>query len=133
MDGTQVNLPQQRDKSEVCRNVMKPVEAQPPRKSSKSSARKRFKQEFTILSPLELNVLEVITDYGKTNSEKVGSCLRLNGQLMSLPQTEEESELLEKTVRIFMIKSAKNNLSSLSENGTGTVVALGAGTRPFTG
>ena len=46
------------DKSEVCLNVQKPVEAQPPRKSSKTSARKSFKQEFTINSPLDANVLD---------------------------------------------------------------------------
>ena len=120
------------DKSEVCSNVKNPVEAQPPSKSSMSAMRKKFKQEFTINEPLDANILEVITDYGKTNEQKVGSCLRLNGQLMSLPQTEEESELVLKTLRSFALKTAGNNASHLSEHGNVTVVAIAAGTRPKT-
>ena len=118
--------------SEVCMNVRKPVESQPPSKSSKSAVKQKFKPEFTINKPLDTNILEVITDFGKTNEEKIGSCLRLNGQMMSLPQTEEESELFIKTVRSFMMKSAGNNISSLSEHGNDSIVALAAGVRPRT-
>ena len=62
------------------------------------------------------NVLEVITDpFSKDNTEAVDRCLRLNGELMPIPQTKEEEAFYDKTVWDYMKKRIENNISLVAD------------------
>ena len=55
-------------------------------------------------------VLELITDpFLKANTDAVDRCLRLNGELMPVPQTKDEEALFDKTLWDYMNKRLENS------------------------
>ena len=112
---SQLNVTIERiDKSEIC--LMSEPTAQEPSTSAKMSDKKRYKQPSKFNSSFVDYVLEVITDpFYKPNSEAVDRCLRLNGELMPVPQTEEEEALFDKTLWDYMNKRIENNLSIVND------------------
>ena len=107
------------DKSEICLQTdMKPT-AQEPSKSARMSNKKRYNQPSKFKASYVDYVLEVITDpFAKDNPEAVDRCLRLNGELMPLPQTKEEEAFFDKTVWDYMNKRIENNISLVADEAT---------------
>ena len=50
-------------------------------------------------------------------STVLDSCLRLNGELIPLPQNEEEEKAMDSVLWDFMLKREENNLTKLIEDG----------------
>ena len=92
------------EKSEVCPNINQLVgntlvKKQELKKSSGKADRTRFQPRFSPKSPFVGSVVEVIADLKyKTTTDAQESCFRLNGELMTIPQTKEENQLTDKTL-----------------------------------
>ena len=62
-------------------------------------------------------VLELIEhNEPKNNAEAKDMCYRLNGELMTIPQNEEEAVILTKMFNDFILKKVSNNQTYLNEN-----------------
>ena len=62
-------------------------------------------------------VLESISDpYEKSYDEALDLCMRLNGYLLTIPQNNEELEVLDKVLWDFMVKQVFNNLTFFIED-----------------
>ena len=93
------------DKTEICQNKNKPLEVQQPSYSSVNTKTRRFKPQSQGNKSFVDSVLELITDpYDKSNADTVDRCLRLNGELMTVPQTEEEMQIIDKIQWDFLMK-----------------------------
>ena len=105
------------DKSEVCPDPAMPAAKQQPRPSAETRERKRFKPEpaENALS-LAGSILELITDPDtKTLIDVQDRCFRLNGELVTVPQTEEEEKLVDNVAWDYQMKKASNNMTHLVE------------------
>ena len=85
--------------------------------SGSQNERRRFKPKATKKSFVD-SVLEVIdgSNSEKTSSIALDSCFHLNGELMSIPQTEEEENLMDQTLWDYLLKKTGNNLTHIVEN-----------------
>ena len=74
------------------------------------------------------SVLEVITDPNdKTPADAQDSCFLLNGELMTIPQTNEENELMDKTLWDYMTKIS--NITYVNENAYNMHIWVGGKTK----
>ena len=120
------------DKQAVCPDPRKQISKSKPAQSGGSqNERKRFKPKATKESFIG-SVLELIPggNYAKTASIALDSCFRLNGELMTIPQTEEEEKLMDKTLWDYLMKKAANNLTQLAETYTVAEVVVAGRTDP---
>ena len=105
------------DKAEVCPDPNKNTVKQKPSKSSEASEKKRFKPKVYPQETFVGLVLEYIEDsYIKDIYEANDMCLRLSGELMTVPQNEEEEQVMSKIVRDFVTKKVLNNQTYLRDN-----------------
>ena len=62
-------------------------------------------------------VIEIISDpYRISPIESKDRCYRLDGEILTVPQTEEEEQVLAKVQLDFMMKKAANNVTFINEN-----------------
>ena len=103
------------DKNEVCPN--KPTPIQKPRISGRNMERKRFKPPVS--PPIVGSTAKLITGHkgqaGTNTNEAIDVCFRVNGSLMSLPQSSVEEKIMDKVLWNFMMKKAASNVSKLIE------------------
>lgn len=117
------------DKNEVCADTSKPSVMKKPSIASEKTKRKRFRPKVHQKSLAE-SVLEFITDpYSKTLLDAREGCFRLNGELLALPQNEEEEELLDKILWDFQLKRYSNNLTRVNEDAVATMTFVAAETK----
>ena len=118
------------DKSEVCLAADKKPEPRKPSSASAGSKKRRYKADMKCNSTFLDMVLEVITDpYDKTNADVVDRCLRLNGELMPVPQTEAEDALMDKVLWDYMSKKTANNLSVVINSPDVVTIMVAGNTR----
>ena len=97
------------DKSEICPDRSRLSVAKKPSLSGGGSKTKRFKpgKALSLLN----SVLEFITDPNDIpHSTALDRCLRLNGELITLPQNEEEERAMDNTLWDYILKRVKNKL-----------------------
>ena len=123
-----VNLPNEsqinvtfikKSKSDVCPDPdIKFLKMDEPSRMGADTESTRFKPSFTEENPTFIGkVLEIITDpYPKSYFEARDRCYRLAGEIMPIPQTEEEERLMDKTQWDFMMKKVDNNVTFLDDN-----------------
>ena len=105
------------DKASVCPEKNVVVTQQEPSKLGTKSEQKRFKPKLQGNSSFIGKVLEVITDPDNKNAmDCKDRCYRLSGQILTIPENEEEEKLLDKTGWNYMMKKANNNITFLHEN-----------------
>ena len=105
------------DKTEVCPDSSQNAEKQKPIKSSESSEKQNFKPQNKIYETFVGLVLEYIEhNENKDIDEAKDMCFRLNGELMTVPQNEEEEFIMRKIVNDFIMKKVSNNQTYLKEN-----------------
>ena len=103
------------DKSEVCLDSDKHIKVQKRSTIGGKSKKKRFKPKFSTKSSFVGKILELITDpYSKTARDCKDRCFRLSGEIMTVPETLEEVNLMHKVMWNYMMKKAENNLTYLS-------------------
>ena len=74
---------------------------------------KRMEAKSTFIG----KVIEIISDpYRISPLESKDRCYRLDGEILTVPQTEEEEQVLAKVQRDFMMKKAANNVTFINEN-----------------
>ena len=106
------------EKSEVCLDVSRNTKEKRPRISSSKTGSRRFKPKTngTFVSGAVFEMI-VIQKYKMTFKDKEGLCFRLNGELVAVPQNEEENKILDKTVWDYLTKRAANNISEIVDKG----------------
>ena len=103
------------DNSEVCPDGSKIIDEEKPELSAEPVKRARFKPKSS--KNITNSVLELILDpEGKTVATAQDRCFRLNGELIPLPQTHDEEQLMDDTMWEFMMKRASSNLDYLVDN-----------------
>ena len=76
------------------------------------------------------SVLEFITDPNAIpHSEALDRCLRLNGELITLPQNEEEEKAMDNVLWDFLLKRVENNMTKLIKDGPSVFTYVAAVTR----
>ena len=112
------------DKSDVCPDESKQAVMQKPKLSAGTNLKRRYKPSSNSLGLLG-SILELITDPGdKTFDDAIDRCFRLNGELMTMPQNENEDIVLDKIFWNFMLKKASNNLTEINKKSApGTFLA----------
>ena len=116
------------DKSEVCPDRSRLPVAKKPSLSTGGSKTKRFKPG-KVLSLLD-SVLEYITEpINIPHSAAVDRCFRLNGELITLPQNDEEEKAMDNVLWDFMLKRVENNMTKLIEDGPSVWTWVAAVTR----
>ena len=94
---------------------------QKPRKSARKSKGRFIPKSSFISSSFVDHVLEVLTDPdSKTTREASDRCFRLNGELITLPQNEEEEKVMDKALWDYMMQRTSNNISQLIETSATT-------------
>ena len=118
------------DKTDVCLDPNIDLIRQEPSKLGAKSEQKRFKPKLKGSSSYIGKVLEVIADPDhKSALDCMDRCYRLAGQILTIPQSEEEERLLDKTMWNYMMKRANNNITFLNENKKITEVFVGGQSR----
>ena len=105
------------DQSEVCPDPNQTTKKQKTVKSTEGGGKKNFKPKTKNHKTFVGLVLELIEhNEPKNNAEAKDMCYRLNGELMTIPQNEEEAKLLAKMFNDFILKKVSNNQTYLNEN-----------------
>ena len=105
------------DQSEVCPDPNEMREKQKPIKSTEGNGKKIFQPKAKIHKTFVGLVLEFIEhNVLKDIEEAKDMCFRLNGELMTVPQNEEEEIIMGKIVDEFILKKVSNNQTYLNEN-----------------
>ena len=128
-DGNKVNLTMatdsplnvtiiKRPKSEICPEPKKKQEKQAPSRVGGKSTKLRYRPNFTEENPSFVGkTIEIISDpFAKSPLEAKDRCTRLAGEILTVPQNDEEEKLLAKVQRDFMMKKTGNNLTFITEN-----------------
>ena len=91
------------DSQEICLDQSQPVPERTPTDSVRVHKQAKLNLNATHVSYADLH-LEYIGDKSwHTNMEAIEGCKRLNGELTTVPQNEEEEKLLVKTMRDVLI------------------------------
>ena len=105
------------DKSEVCPDPNKNVEKQKPIKSGESQEKKRFQPKKKHHKTFVGLVVEYIESTIQKDIEHAKDmCYRHDGELVTVPQNEEEESVLAKLVENFVMKKVANNRTYLKDN-----------------
>ena len=105
------------DKSEVCPDPNNRVERQKPIKSSDGQTKKRFQPKIKQHETFVGLVLEYIeSTIWKDIDHAKDMCYRHDGELVTIPQNEEEESVLLKLVENFILKKVSNNRTYLKDN-----------------
>ena len=117
--------------SDVCPEPNKKNKMQEPSRLGKNSKKVRYKPTFVERNPSRIGkVVEMISDpYPKTLDDAKDMCYRLAGDLLTVPQTEEEEKLLSRLQVDFMMKKAANNRTYLDTEWKLADVWVGGETR----
>ena len=103
---------------------------QKPRKSGRKLERKRFKP--LISPPIVGSTAKLISGHkgqaGTNTNEAIDVCFRVNGALMSLPQSSVEEKIMDKVLWNFMMKKAAGNMSKLIEETISVGIIIAAET-----
>ena len=105
------------DKKSICPDATKNIIKKKTSKTTAKKQRKRFQPKTTKLTFVS-SVLELFpgSNTERTSAIALNTCFRLNGELMPIPQTQEEERLMDKTLWDYMMKKSTNNLTYLIEN-----------------
>ena len=105
------------DSTEVCPDPDKKFPREKPVKSTEGTEKKRFQpRTYKHDSFIGLVVEFIENNAMKDVEEAKDMCFRLNGELTTVPQTEEEEIVLTKIVRDYIMKKVSNNKTYLEKN-----------------
>ena len=105
------------DKSEVCPDPNLKRVKQKPSKSAGNNEKKRFKPKPQEKDTFIGSVLEYMEDQrDKSANDAKEMCLRLNGELITVPQNQEEEKMMNEMMLNFMMKKTSNNMTYIDEN-----------------
>ena len=105
------------DKSEVCPDPNNRVERQKLIKSSDGQTKKRFQPKIKQHETFVGLVIEYIeSTVWKDIDHAKDMCYRHDGELVTIPQNEEEESVLLKLVENFVLKKVSNNRTYLKDN-----------------
>ena len=105
------------DRSAVCPDAKTQESDQTLTNSATMDEKKRFSPRSREYETFVGSVLEFMSDpYVKSYSESLDYCMRLNGYLLTIPQNEEELEVMDKAMWDFMMKRVSNNVTFLIKN-----------------
>ena len=118
------------DKSEVCPDPNKKKERQKLTKSSEGQKKNRFQPKIKHHKTFVGLVLEYIeSTIWKDIDHAKDMCYRHNGELVTIPQNEEEENVLAKLVENFVLKKVSNNRTWLKDNDVTIMYWLAAETK----
>ena len=103
------------DKKEVCPDVTKQIPIQRAKKVAKKTERKRFKPYLGIKSFVGMVLEMVSVREGLKYQEAEDVCFRTGGELMMIPQTKEEMDLMDKVLWDYIMQRAENNISVVDD------------------
>ena len=141
-DGNKVNISKEEgeekivtiikmDKSEVCPDSSKTILEEKPTKAAGSNQKKRFKPRIMPNKSSLSSVLEYIEDHSLKSADMgKDMCFRLNGELMTVPQSEDEAKMMEKILRDYMRKKVSNNQTYIDENKVSVEIWVAGETSP---
>ena len=104
------------DKVSICLDLKQEVEREKPVKSAAITKRRRFKPRSEgHLSVLQSVPLLITDPNGKSALEAKDRCFRLSGEMMTIPQSEEENRMMDKILWDYMRKKTSNDEQFLIE------------------
>ena len=105
------------EKAEVCPDPNKKIEKQKLTKSGEGQEKKRFQPKIKQHKTFVGLVLEFIESTILKDIEHAKDmCYRHDGELVTVPQNEEEESVLSKLVENFVMKKVSNNRTYLKDN-----------------
>ena len=104
-------------KADVCPDPDEPKILQEPSKLGATQEQKRYKPKNKDSSTFVGKVLELITDpFEKIDTlQSKDRCFRLDGEILSLPQNEEEEKLMDQVMWNYLMKKIGNDLKKLKK------------------